>query len=113
MEPKGKSELWQAISVLGVFFGIILGISASAWIYDQPDQQEINMTDVTCFANPSSFMVTDGWLRLWEVDRGRVTSLVSEGKAVLQREDSLICHDVRPGGGPYRVVVSEWWWRRI
>ena len=87
MEPKGKSELWQAMSVLGLLFGIILGISASAWIHKMPGQQDIILTDVTCFANPSSFMATDGWLRLWEVDRGRVTELVSQGKAVLQRED--------------------------
>ena len=113
MEPREGAEFWKACSILGAFFGIVLGVSASVWMHKLPGQQDIHLPDVTCFANPSSFMVIEGWMRLWDVDRARVTALVSEGKAELQREDSLVCHDVRPGGGPYRVVVGEWWWRRI
>lgn len=110
MESRNVAEFWKAMSIMGLFLGIVLGLSAAAFIHRPP--KEIRLEDVRCTVNPSSFLVTEGWMELHDVDQARVTNLMSQGKAELKQEPSLICYDVRPWK-PYRVIVEQEWWRRI
>ena len=105
MNKKDYDDFWKGMAVMALFLGIMLGISASAWMHDS----EQNMSDVTCYANPSSFLITEGWMRLHEADRQRIGNLIKQDQAEWKYEPSLICRDVTTLN---RIVVNEWWWKR-
>ena len=107
MEQRDGAEFWKAMSIMGLFLGIVLGISAAAFMRSQAAAVEPNMD---CYANPSGFLATDGWLRVYEADRQRMAVMVSDQKAVVRREPSLVCHDVEQNG-TWRGVSHEWWWK--
>ncbi len=90
----------------------ILTLMVSGLVTLAKNGRQTELPDVTCFANPSMFLAQGSWLRLYEADRPIVARLIADGKAEMQQEQSLVCHDFRTGKGMDRIVVSELWWRR-
>ena len=113
-----RTQLFVVAMLTAFLFGLVVGISASTYMKSdppkpkEPPECKLALSDVSCFANPSSFLAADGWEPVHDADRARASLMAGKGKAVMRLEETLVCYDVRPGDSPYRVVVSEWWWKR-
>jgi hypothetical protein len=66
---------------------------------------------IDCYANPQADLA--GWKRVDAADRLRISYLVSEGKAKMRHEHSLLCQNTDGGKVTAEFVVYEWWYRMV
>lgn len=95
---------------MGLVFGLAIGVSAMAY-FEKPRTEVAHLDEVSCFTNPESFLVLEGWDRLYDADRMAVAKLTGYEQAEMKRLPTLVCYDTAPNN-KYRVIVNEWWWKR-
>ena len=118
MTSRRKAASTIIVGIIAVAF-ILGGLSMAsilAIVAAPPPSQhrpiQIELKDITCYTNPSYTEENDGWERMLDADRARISRMAGKGAIEVQELPSLVCYDYREGYGMERVVVNQMWWRQ-